>query len=91
MASIPYDLGLRTRDTTVLGRLATAARAAAPGVGRWLNRAGRRARRLLLHLGGLGAITAAAWMVAVPLGLLIAGVSLLVLEYLSAPESELRR
>jgi hypothetical protein len=32
----------------------------------------------------LGSITAAAWLVAAPLGLLVAGVSLLVLEYLSA-------
>lgn len=87
-------LGIRevhTRQATVLGRLATATRAAMPGVVRWLTRTGRRTRRLVLHVGGLGSIVGAAWMVAVPFGLLTAGLSLLVLEYLSAPEGEQRR
>jgi hypothetical protein len=34
------------------------------------------------HLGGPGSLTAAAWRVVVLLALLVAGVSLLVLEYL---------
>jgi hypothetical protein len=51
-----------------------------PSLGRWA----RRARSLVLHLGGLAAVTASAWMVAVPLGLLVAGVALLVLEYLTS-------
>jgi hypothetical protein len=78
-------LGLvRSCEATVMGRLVSAVRAAAPDIGRRLARAARRARSAVLHLGGLGSITAAAWLVAAPLGLLVAGVSLLVLEYLSA-------
>jgi hypothetical protein len=70
----------RTREATIAGQLVMAARAAASGLVRW----GPRARSLLLTSGGLGSLVAAAWLVAVPLGLLVAGVSLLVLEYLSA-------
>lgn len=81
----------RTRDTTILGRTAAAARAAAPGAGRWLTTTAARARRLTLHITGLGAVSAAGWEVARPLGLLTAGVSLLLLEWLSAPEAEARR
>lgn len=85
MATVAASLR-RARDTTVLGRLVTAARAQAPGAGRWLRRAGRRARSLTLQASGLGSISWAAWEVAVPLGLLTVGVSLLVLEWLSSPE-----
>jgi hypothetical protein len=67
------------RDATV-GHLVALARAAAPVVVRW----GRRARSLVLHLGGLGCLTAAASLVAVPLGLVVAGAALLVLQYLTA-------
>jgi hypothetical protein len=70
----------RGREATVAGRLVVAARAAAPSLGRWA----RRARSLVLHVGGLGCVTAAAWLVAVPLGLLVAGVALLTLEYLTS-------
>lgn len=86
MAAIPaYLTATRTRDATVLGRLLGAARAAAPGVGRWLARSGRRVRTAALTVGGLGSISAAAWAVAVPLGLVAVGVSLLLVEYLSTP------
>ncbi len=81
----------RTRDTTTLGRTITAARAHAPAVGRWLTTTATRARRLALHTAGLGSISAAGWEVSRPLGLLAGGVSLLVLEWLSAPEAEARR
>jgi hypothetical protein len=70
----------RARDAAVAGRLVAVVRTAAPG----LRRAVVRARSLVLHVGGLGAITAAAWLVALRLGLLVAGVSLLTLEYLAA-------
>jgi len=86
MAATTYQLRqARTREATVLGRAAATVRAGAPGVGRWLGRAATRARSLALHVAGLGAISAAGWEIARPLGLLSAGVSLLVLEYLSAP------
>ena len=75
----------RSRDT-LLARIVSGARAHAPSIGRWLARAGRRTRTLTLQVSGLGMVVAAAWMVAVPLGLLVGGVSLLVLEHLSAPE-----
>jgi hypothetical protein len=44
------------------------------------------ARTAALVVGGFGLISAACWMVAVPLGLAAAGVSLLVLEYLTHEE-----
>jgi hypothetical protein len=40
-------------------------------------------RTAALTVGGFGCLTAAAWLVAVPLGLVAAGVSLLVLEWLT--------
>jgi len=58
-------------------------------LGRWLRR--RRAQvsaflavalRLVLVVAGLGALVAAAWMLAVPAGLAAAGVSLLLLEWI---------
>jgi hydrogenase/urease accessory protein HupE len=49
-----------------------------------------RARTAALSVGGFGCLTAAAWMVAVPAGLAAAGVSLLVLEYLSGEEGRRR-
>ena len=72
----------RTREVTVLGRLATAVRAAAPG----LVRLGRRARGLVLQIAGLGLVTAAAWQVATALGLFVGGVALLVTVWLTSPE-----
>ncbi len=74
----------RTRQQTILGRLAANVRHAAPGWGRWLSRTATRARRLVLHVTGLGAISAAGWEVARPLGLLLAGLSLLTLDYLTS-------
>jgi len=60
-----------------------------------LIRAGRAAARLLptlavirtlvLSVAAFGALTAAAWLVAVPLGLAAAGLSLLLLEWLTSP------
>lgn len=62
-----------------------------------LARAGRLAARLLptlavirtlvLSVAGLGALTAAAWLVAVPLGLAAAGLALLVLEWLTGGDT----
>ena len=43
-----------------------------------------RARTALLSLAGFGCLTAAAWSVSLPAGLAAAGLSLLVLEYLTA-------
>lgn len=40
-------------------------------------------RTLLLSVAGFGLLTAAAWCIAVPLGLAVGGISLLVLEALS--------
>lgn len=74
----------RQRSETIIGKAIPLARAAAPVVGRWL----RRARTALLTVSGLGLITAAAWTVALPLGLLVGGISLLWLQYLTAVEDE---
>ena len=41
-------------------------------------------RTVVLSVAGFGALTAAAWTVALPLGLAAAGVSLLLLEYLGS-------
>jgi len=91
MAAITAQVrAARTREATVLGRLATTARASAPGAGRWLRQTATRARSLALHVTGLGAISAAGWEIARPLGLVSAGVSLLVLEYLSTPSERQR-
>lgn len=49
-----------------------------------------RARTTLLSVGGFGLLSTAAWMVAVPAGLAAAGVSLLVLEYLSGDDDRRR-
>jgi hypothetical protein len=43
-----------------------------------------RFRRTCLVVAGFGSLTAAAWLVAVPAGLVAAGVSLLLLDFLSA-------
>lgn len=87
MAAVPaYLTATRTRDATILGRLLVAARVHAPGVGRWLARSGRRLRTAVLTVSGLGSITAAAWAIAVPLGLVTLGVSLLLLEHLTAED-----
>ncbi|MFF8901676.1 hypothetical protein ACF082_29815 [Streptomyces lydicus] len=42
-----------------------------------------RARSTLLTLCGFGGLTAAAWTVALPLGLAVAGLSCFALEYLT--------
>ncbi|MCF3101434.1 hypothetical protein IPZ58_07550 [Streptomyces roseoverticillatus] len=42
-----------------------------------------RARVTVLTLGGFGSLTAAAWTVALPLGLAVAGLSCFALEYLT--------
>ncbi len=41
-----------------------------------------------MTLAGFGCFTAAAWVLHVSAGLAVAGVSLLVVEYLSTPETE---
>lgn len=46
----------------------------------------RRARRPVLVTAGLGMLTAAAWAVALPLGLLAAGLSLLLLDLLAGDQ-----
>lgn len=72
---------LRTRTPllAVLGRAAAWAVVRLP-----------QARTALLAVGGFALLTAAAWMVAVPLGLAAGGVSLLVLEYLSGDDGRRR-
>lgn len=50
---------------------------------RVLPRAGQL-RRAALSLGGFGCLTAAAWTVAMPLGLAAAGISALLVEYLTS-------
>jgi hypothetical protein len=40
-------------------------------------------RTTVLHLAGFGLLTAAAWTIALPLGLAAGGLSLLVLDYLA--------
>ncbi|MFE0378347.1 hypothetical protein ACFW1M_22815 [Streptomyces inhibens] len=46
-----------------------------------------RARTTLLTLAGFGGLTAAAWTVALPLGLAAAGLSCFALEYLTADDN----
>ena len=75
---------------TVTGRqslLSLAGKAMAP-LGRRLTRARmftaavlRLVLRVLLVVAGLGLLSAAAWLVAVPLGLAVGGLSCLVLEW----------
>lgn len=65
----------------VAGVLGTVARFAARRLPRWA-----QVRTLVMSVAGFGLITAAAWTVAVPLGLLVGGLSLLVVEMLNAPE-----
>jgi hypothetical protein len=98
MAATTYDPevhlaapGRRTREATMLGRALAWGRAHGPTIGRSLARAAGRARTLLLTVAGFGCVVASAWMVAVPLGLAVAGGALLALEYLSAPASTDRR
>jgi len=47
-----------------------------------------RRLRTALTLAGLACLTAAAWVLHVAAGLAVAGVSLLVVEYLSTPNTE---
>lgn len=77
----------RTRDETALARLAAGARAHGPGILAALGRAGGRLRRLLLSIAAMVCLVVAAWMIAVPLGLLAASVCLLWLEWLTTPEA----
>ncbi|WP_432010177.1 hypothetical protein [Streptomyces cucumeris] len=49
-----------------------------------------RTRTAVLSLGGFAGLTAAAWMVAVPFGLAVAGVSCFALEYLTSPTGRTR-
>lgn len=65
----------RTPLLVVLARLAARLVAGLP-----------RLKTATLTVSGFGCLCAAAWMVAVPLGLAAAGVSLLLLEWLSGEE-----
>jgi hypothetical protein len=76
----------RVRSRTVLARLAAGVAAPAPAAGHRLKRAATRARSLALHVAGLGSISWGAYEVAEPVGFVAAGVSLLVLEWLTAEE-----
>lgn len=69
----------RTARTPLLIR---AARLAA----RVLPRA-RQLRTAALSVAGFGCLTAAAWTIALPLGLAAAGISVLILEYLASSDS----
>jgi hypothetical protein len=71
----------RSRDATVGGRVIAGVCSVAPAA----LRCGRRARSLVLQVAGLGLVTAAAWQVASALGLLVGGVALLVVEWLTTP------
>jgi hypothetical protein len=71
----------RTPVLVVLAAVAaTAARFAARRLPRWA-----QVRTFVLSVAAFAMVTAAAWMVAVPLGLFVGGVSLLVFEMLNAP------
>lgn len=65
----------RTPRTPLLVR---AARLAARTLPRW-----KQLRTATLSVAGFGCLTAAAWTVALPLGLAAAGVSVLLIEYLT--------
>jgi hypothetical protein len=78
----------RLRQDSVLALVASWIVAKAPGAGRRLAKAARRGRTLVLQTAGLGAVTLAAWDVARPLGLLAAGVSLLLLEGFAGPSPD---
>jgi hypothetical protein len=78
-AAYPGGMFRRTPVLTLVGRIAARAVVALP-----------RLRTTALSLGGFGCLVAAAWMVAVPAGLAAAGLSLLVLEYLSGEEGRRR-
>jgi hypothetical protein len=78
----------RLRQDSVLALVASWIVAKAPGAGRWLAKAVRRGRTLVLQTAGLGAVTLAAWDVARPLGLLAAGASLLLLEGFTGPSPD---
>jgi hypothetical protein len=45
-------------------------------------------RRAVLSLAGFGCLTAAAWLVALPLGLAAAGISVLFIEYLTSGDGQ---
>ncbi|MFD8866020.1 hypothetical protein ACFV1F_16870 [Streptomyces sp. NPDC059590] len=45
-----------------------------------------QARTTVLTLAGFAGLTSAAWMVAVPLGLAVGGLSAFALEYLTSPD-----
>jgi len=66
------------RKPGLLHRLGVALRPA----GRGLHRAGRAIGPIVLDAAGLGLLSAAAFMVAVPFGVAVAGVSCFVLNYL---------
>lgn len=87
MVSTLYRADTRTRGETVLGRAWAYTVRQAPGMGRWLARTGRRYRQLLLYVAGLGSLVWAAFLWAAIAGFVALGVSLLVLEWLSAPEA----
>ena len=70
----------RTPRTPLLVR---AARAAARLLPRW-----RQVRTVTLSLAGFGLLSAAAWTVALPLGLAAAGISVLLLEHLTAGDGQ---
>jgi hypothetical protein len=55
-----------------------AARIAARVLPRW-----KQARTVVLSVAGFGCLSAAAWTVAMPLGLAAAGLSVLLIEYLA--------
>ena len=76
----PWQGPPRRPRTPVLTRLARTGRALAARVN-WA-----AARTPMLALAGFGCLSAAAWAVALPLGLAAVGVSLLLLELLSGDD-----
>ena len=86
MAATTAPYRRRSRADTTAARLWASAQAHGPLVGAALARAGQRLRRLVLSVAAMVCIVTAAWMIAVPLGLVVAGGSLLWLEWLTTPE-----
>jgi len=76
----------RQRRSTILGRAGAVARERGPGLWAKVRGMGARLRTEALTLGGLGLVTAAAWEVDSALGKLVAGGSLLVVEFLAADD-----
>lgn len=68
---------MHRNTTTLASRIGAALRPA----GRGLHRASRTLRPMVLDAVGLGLLAAAAWVIAVPVGLAAAGIACIVLNW----------